>query len=113
MEQLLDYFKPTNYNLSLNINKSSGHVYGTAIISGEPQAEIVKFHAKNLKVTSITNEEGARLDFTAEGDEISLKPAKKYTIKYTFSLNTNMQGAYLSSYDLKNEEKNFMVGENN
>ena len=49
-------------------------------------------------------ETGAKLDFTAEGDELSLKPAKKYTIKYTFSLNTNMQGAYLSSYDLKNPE---------
>ena len=104
MEQLLDYFKPTNYNLSLNINKSSGRVYATTIITGEPQGEIVKFHAKNLKITSITNEDGAKLDHAAEGDELSLKPAKKYTIKYTFSLNTNMQGAYLSSYDLNDPE---------
>ena len=98
MEYLLDYFTPKNYNLSLNINKSSGRVYGTAIITGEPQADTVKFHAKNLKITSVTDENGKKLTPKVENDELILEPATKYTIKYTFTLNNNMQGAYLSSY---------------
>ena len=97
MERLLEYFTPTNYNLSLNINKNTRKVYGTAIITGEPKAEAIKFHAKNLKISSVTVD-GRKVDFAIENDEIVLKSAKEYVIKYSFFLNTNMQGCYLSSY---------------
>ena len=114
MERLLEYFTPTNYNISLNINKISRRVYGTVIISGSPKAETVKFHAKNLNISQITDENDEKLEFSLENDEIRLKPAKKYTIKYSFYLNTNMQGCYLSSYDLENPktqkfEKEYLV----
>lgn len=128
MERLLDYFTPTNYNLSLNINKSTRRVYGTAIITGEPLAETIKFHAKNLKITSVTMN-GNQVDYEVGPDLIAITPRDllrqweqgigsspvttgratgargeiaenqiRITIKYTFYLNTNMQGAYLSSY---------------
>lgn len=156
MECLLDYFTPTNYNLSLNINKSTRRVYGTAIISGEPHADTIKFHAKNLKITSVTDASGAKLDYECSDDVVAIKATgdtferaseskatgdvmaaeSKATgdtferapsdtsrvsengdgnenvagpvavaIKYTFYLNTNMQGAYLSSYQYQSEEE--------
>ena len=108
MERLLEYFTPKNYNLSLNVNKKTHRCYGTAIISGEPKANLIKFHAKNLKITSVTGENDEKLNFSFVGDELILGSAKKYTVKYTFTLNTNMQGAYLSSYDY-NGEKEYLV----
>ncbi len=106
MEHLLDYFTPKNYNLSLNINKATQRVYGTAIITGQPQKDQIKLHAKGLKITSVAiNSE--KVDHKVENDELIIKkgasrasaPAElQITIKYTFTLNTNMQGAYLSSY---------------
>ena len=151
MERLLEYFNPTNYNLSLNINKSSGRVYATAFITGEPQkdangqpVENIKFHAKNLKITSVEID-GKKVNYKQEADftTIALRGFSRQrerrvgsvpvttgdatdtrrviaenqiriTIKYTFQLNTNMQGAYLSSYDLKNPdtgkiEKEYLV----
>ena len=141
MERLLDYFNPKNYNLSLNINKSTGRVYGTAIITGEPKkgedgkpADEIKLHAKGLKITSVEvdgepvscRQEDDILIIKQGGDqqfspasaaaartgrsapvktggaertgENSLSPTCEIKIKYTFRLNTNMQGAYLSSY---------------
>ena len=108
MERLLEYFKPKNYNLSLNINKKTRRVYGTAIISGEPKANLIKFHAKNLNITSVTGENEEKLNFSCENDELILGASQKYTIKYTFMLNQNMQGCYLSSYIL-NGEKEYLV----
>lgn len=99
MERLLDYFIPHNYNLSLNINKHSGKVYATAVITGTPKSNTVKLHAKNLKITSVAlNDKPAK--FTQQED-ILMFPVTgdpKITIKYSFTLNTDMQGAYLSTY---------------
>ncbi len=128
MERLLDYFIPKNYKISLNINKSTRRVYGTTIITGEPHADTIKFHAKNLKITSVTVDEKP-VEYEQESDLIAIAPRDllqqreqgigsspvttgratgargeiaenqiRITIKYTFYLNTNMQGAYLSSY---------------
>ncbi|MBR5621004.1 M1 family metallopeptidase [Candidatus Saccharibacteria bacterium] len=135
MERLLDYFIPKNYNLSLNINKSTRRVYGTAIITGEPLAETIKFHAKNLKITSVTMN-GNQVDYEVGPDLIAITPRDflrqreqeigsspvttgratgargviaenqvQTVIKYTFYLNTNMQGAYLSSYQYQSENE--------
>ncbi len=108
MERLINYFIPENYNLSLNINKVSRKVYGTVIITGEPKQKTVKFHAKNLNINSVKVAENA-VSFKQEDDELILEnlDAKKtsITIKYTFFLNTNMQGAYLSTYQYKGKEE--------
>lgn len=110
MERLLDYFTPENYKLSLNINKSTRRVYGTVVITGEPQAKTVKFHAKDLNITSVKDlKSGQKLEYNHELDEMSIilpnsnKTVVEIEIKYTFYLNTNMQGAYLSSYQYQAE----------
>ena len=131
MERLLDYFIPKNYKISLNINKSTRRVYGTTIITGEPHADTIKFHAKNLKITSVTvNDVKAEYEVGPElievkttGDTFGRAPGATrsvsehgdgkenvagpvvVTIKYTFYLNTNMQGAYLSSYQYQADDE--------
>ena len=138
MERLLAYFNPKNYNLTLNINKKTRKCYATAIITGAPVGSQVKFHAKNLKITSVTVN-GNKADFSIEEDvvvialeailrrreqgvgsvpvttggatgasRVNTKHPLVVEIKYSFYLNTNMQGAYLSSYDY-NGEKEYLV----
>lgn len=118
MERLLEYFKPENYNLSLRINKTTTKVYGTAIIKGafNPDSKepgTIKLHAKNLKITSVEIG-GERVVYAIEDDTLVLDlssaaagPVAKValTIKYTFNLNTNMQGAYLSTYEYEGKEE--------
>ena len=134
MERLLTYFTPTNYNLSLNINKHLGAARGRAIITGEPKADVVKLHAKDLTIdrvmigapaqnpqnpqkpkdaqnaqkqdvqnsrTAQKTQDGQNpeiVKFTHKADILELPPAQIYVIDYHFKLNTNMEGAYLSSY---------------
>ena len=110
MERLLDYFTPQNYKLSLNINKSTRRVYGTVIISGEPKSETIKFHATNLKITSVLAD-GKKVEYNQESDLLIMSlyglsqqdKQIQIEIKYTFYLNTNMQGAYLSSYQYQSD----------
>ena len=54
MEKLVEYFKPTNYQLSLQINKHQETLRGTCIITGEQLAPVIKLHAVGLKVTSVS-----------------------------------------------------------
>ena len=69
MERLLAYFKPKNYNLTLNINKKTRKCYATTIITGTPVKPQVKFHAKNLSITSVTVD-GNKADFSIEEDVV-------------------------------------------
>lgn len=119
MEQLLDYFTPENYQLTLNINKDTERVRGKAVITGIPHADTIKFHAKNLKITSvkladtkvpfsIENEDAISVDIKATDAEpaepvsVTSSPASSptitLTIAYSFSLSHSMEGAYLSTY---------------
>ena len=108
MERLFGCFAPENYSLSLNINKTSRKVYGTAIITGTPKQKLVKFHAKNLNITSVAVAEKP-INFKLEDDLLILENLGTekvvITVKYTFLLNTNMQGAYLSTYQHEGKEE--------
>ena len=133
MEQLINFFKPEHYDLKLRINKNSGKVYGTAIITGEPQADRIKLHAVNLNITSVKiNDHPAKYELKDGVIEIFIASSKglaqaaaerehdspvktgrvdatrdetiKISADYTFTLNRNMQGAYLSTYTHQGKE---------
>ncbi len=111
MERLINYFKPENYNLSLWINKDTETVRGTAIIVGEKLHENLKLHAKIKEITSVTINDGPSQKIKRESDDVIIIPDVKetgkitITIKYTFKLNRNMQGAYLSTYQYGKKEE--------
>ena len=124
MERLLEYFKPEHYAITLNINKHTGKAFGTTIITGVPNSEIIKLHAVGLNIRAVTID-GEIAEYVAKADAIVIargglgpqgqtgraagtpravaKHPLTIEIAYSFSLNTNMQGCYLSSYDYQAE----------
>ena len=94
MERLFGCFIPENYNLSLNINKTSRKVYGTVIITGTPKQSTVKFHAKDLNITSVKIAE-QNTNFRQEDnllilDNLSTEKVS-IVVKYTFFLKNKEQ----------------------
>ena len=139
---MLDYFEPENYQLTLNINKQTERVRGKVMITGEPKADTIKFHAKDLKISSVTVNEQS-VEFSQEGDILETKlepsllgarpknlspqtfrrsdsrcraayPLRRETltslkIDFSFDLNRNMEGAYLSVYKYKGKEQKLVT----
>lgn len=54
MERLLDSFKPERYNLDLTIDRTHELIHGIVSVSGYVLSEVVKFHAENMEITSVT-----------------------------------------------------------
>ena len=105
MERLLNYFKPTHYDLNLYIDKHQGTAKGLTIIDGEPQQSAkIKLHAKDLTIDRVKVDEEI-VKFKHDGEILEIPAGKQLEINYHFNLNTNMEGAYLSSYDHDGEEE--------
>ena len=104
MEQLLEYFKPKNYKLNLFIDKESETISGEEIISGVAKTEKIILHAVDMKIKDFKID-GAKVPFEYDKQIITAetKPADnvKISLKFEKKLNTNMQGAYLSTYKHK------------
>ena len=102
MEYFLDYFKPKNYKLDLNINKEKKTVKGTVIIRGTAKSEEIKLHAVGFFIDKVKIN-GEKVDFEHENGVLTLKkaPLSDLTLEvgYHGSLNENMQGTYLSTYE--------------
>lgn len=102
MERFLDYFVPEKYTLSLGINKFDRKIGGTVLVVGEALQESIKFHAVDLKIKQVLVN-GKNAEFKADKKELEIlnvKPGKaEIVITYDGSLNENMEGAYLSTYE--------------
>ncbi|MBR3365926.1 M1 family metallopeptidase [Candidatus Saccharibacteria bacterium] len=109
MEKLVEYFKPNHYDIILNANRHTGKAKGYVKITGEPHQGTIKLHAKDLTIDRVTLQ-GDIVKFTHKDDvlEIPYFPEIKEAeleIYYHFNLNTNMEGAYLSSYKYDDKEE--------
>ncbi|MBQ3306327.1 M1 family metallopeptidase [Candidatus Saccharibacteria bacterium] len=108
MERLLDFFRPTNYQIDLNINKHKGVAKGVVAISGEPGPAAasgkIKLHAKDLTIDRV-RKDGEIVKFAHGGEILEIPSGKTFEITYHFDLNTNMEGAYLSSYNHNGAEE--------
>ena len=102
MERLLKYFKPEKYVLDLKVDKDKKTLEGVVTIFGEVKQETIKLHAVGLKVTDVLiNGKKAKFkldDGILEVYEVSGGEAE-ITIYYSGTLNENMEGAYLSTYE--------------
>ncbi len=112
MERLIEYFKPDNYQLDLTISRQDDYIRGQVIISGQIKQDIVKFHAVNLDIKSVSYvDQECTFNYNNEILEISTaqftKQAAVDTFKIIFEtkLNRNMQGCYLSSYQYDNKKQ--------
>ncbi|MBR2710643.1 M1 family metallopeptidase [Candidatus Saccharibacteria bacterium] len=102
MERLLDYFVPEKYSLDLVIDKYKKTISGAVEVRGAAKAENVKFHAVGLSVDEVLIGE-EKVDFDVTDGVLTLfkVPRGEVAIKigYHGSLNENMQGAYISTYE--------------
>ena len=104
MERLLEYFVPEKYILDLDIDKHAKTIGGTVTVEGRAKAENIKFHAVGLSVDSVVVN-GKKADFeVADGVLTVFKVPKsdlRVEIGYHGSLNENMQGVYISTYEYR------------
>ncbi len=109
MERLIEYFKPNHYDIILNVDRHTGRAKGYVKIIGEPKKGLIKLHAKDLTIDRVKLQDEI-VKFTHKDDtlEIPYFPEIKEAvieINYHFTLNTNMEGAYLSSYQYEGKEE--------
>lgn len=102
MERFLEYFIPERYILDLQIDKHKKTIGGKVTVFGAAKAENVKFHAVGLSVDEVlVNGKSAR--FSVEDGVLTLLKVPRGDLRveigYHGSLNENMEGAYLSTYE--------------
>ena len=106
MERFLDYFVPEKYTLNLGINKFDKKIGGTVIISGKAVQEVIKLHSVDLKIKQVLVS-GKNAKFKADKKILEIfdvEPGEaEIAITYDGTLNENMEGAYLSTYEYNNE----------
>lgn len=108
MERFLDYFVPEKYVLDLGINKFNKKIGGVAEIIGEAKEEVIKFHAVGFEIKQVFVDD-KEVEFEVKDDVLTLSDVTigkvTITISYLGTLNENMEGAYLSTYDNDGEKE--------
>ena len=104
MERLLDYFVPEKYTLDLVIDKHKKTIGGKVTVAGVAKAEKIKFHAVGLSIDEVLVN-GKKADFEVADGVLTLFKVPRsdlvVEIGYQGTLNENMQGAYLSTYEYR------------
>ncbi|MDO4759392.1 MAG: M1 family metallopeptidase [Candidatus Saccharibacteria bacterium] len=116
MEQLHHYFEPEHYQLTLHINKHTELVQGQVLITGKQLQPIIKLHAQNLRIAAhkvFINQQP--VTFKQQGDllifpslPVSSQPVT-IDLSFSFQLNHNMEGAYLSTYQYQDQEQRIVA----
>lgn len=102
MERLLDYFVPEKYILDISVNKEQKEISGKVVILGRAEAENIKFHAVGIEVEGVLVN-GKKWDFETRDGLLTVLGVPRSDLRvevgYHGSLNENMEGAYLSTYE--------------
>jgi len=106
MERLLDYFVPEKYVLDLEVDKDKKYIGGKVKVFGDVLAETVKFHAVGIGVEEVLID-GKKGDFEVKDGVLTLfkvpRSVSCIEVEYHGTLNENMEGAYLSTYEYRGE----------
>ena len=106
------HFQPSHYNLDINLERENRTFDGTVTITGTSAADVIKLHAHELTINSVTVD-GKDVAFThGEQDELRIAPdglnTGEHTIAVTFAgkITNPMHGLYPCYFKLdgKNEE---------
>lgn len=112
MERLLDYFTPEKYILDLVIDKTAKTIGGKVTVTGESEAENIKFHAANLSVDEVSVN-GKKAKFEVADGILTLYKVPRgdlaVEIGYHGFLNENMEGAYLSTYEYEGKTETIVT----
>ncbi|MGX7051955.1 M1 family metallopeptidase [Leuconostoc palmae] len=108
--QFYNFFKPSHYDVFIDINRDTKTFFGQTVIFGEAMAKEIFLHQKDLTITSvkinnlltnyqvINNQDAVLIDLPDVGDDV-------ITINYSGDLTDTMMGIYPSYYEIDGEKK--------
>ncbi len=115
MERFLDYFVPEKYVLDISIDKNEKTIGGRVSVVGKALADKIKFHAVGLEVTNVLMR-GKTVKFAVKQDVLEIYLGGESVdedidihIYYKGTLNENMEGAYLSTYELNGKKETIVA----
>jgi aminopeptidase N len=117
VSRLIDLFIPEHYDLSINLDRVGRTFSGTVTINGDvqPSATEVRFHAKDLTITSATFD-GKEATFTlAPDDELVInhedisEGKHVFVIAFNGTITDNMNGIYPGYYDVNGEKQELLA----
>lgn len=100
--RLIQYFKPNNYSLAMDINEQAKTFSGRVVVTGEvqPDADHIGLHAKDLTITSVLVDDTAA-EFTQGKDDELVITSPKITpgnhaiaVEFNSSITDPMHGLY-------------------
>jgi aminopeptidase N len=126
INQLINFFVPSSYDLLLDIDREGRRFAGTVKITGRQVGREIRLHAKNLKISSAAINGEAMAVKSYENDEIGLigveegqtasnsgnNPPGPVVVELSFSgqiSETDMHGLYLCFYQVDNERKEWLA----
>ena len=112
MERLIKYFVPEKYLLNIGIDKRLKKIVGTVVVNGEAKDEIIKFDAVGMKISQVLVN-GREMKFKTDGKMLEVFDVQlgeaEVAIDYEGTLNENMEGAYLSTYEYKEKTETIVA----
>ena len=109
-EHLYDLFKPTHYDVYLDINRETKTFNGKVTMEGEAVKPNIKFNEKFLNITAVkVNNEDVdfNVDDQAETVDVNCGKTGETTVEIEFDaqLTDTMMGIYPSYYEVNGEKK--------
>ena len=109
-EHLYDLFKPTHYDVYLDINRETKTFNGKVTMEGEAVKPNIKFNEKFLNITAVkVNNEAVdfNVDDQAETVAVNCGQTGETTVEIEFDaqLTDTMMGIYPSYYEVNGEKK--------
>jgi aminopeptidase N len=117
VSRLIDLFIPEHYDLSINLDRIGRTFSGTVTINGDVQPTVteVRFHAKDLTITSATFD-GKEASFTlAPDDELVInhedisEGKHVFVIAFNGIITDNMNGIYPGYYEVNGEKQELLA----
>jgi len=115
--KLIDLFNPEHYDLSITLNRTARTFSGVVTINGTvlPNASDVRFHAKDLEITSALFD-GKQASFSLEADDelaithSDITEGKHiFVIEFNGTITDNMNGIYPGYYEVAGEKKELLA----
>ena len=125
MEQYLNYFEPSNYNIAFDIDKENESFVGQTIVTGIAKSQTFYLHAVEMEIDKVSAEAANSVDkvdfnYDYDGEKLTLtlseedfakysKEPVQFCINYHRPLNKNMEGAYLSTYEYEGKTEKIVT----
>ena len=110
VEHLYNLFKPSHYNIFIDINREKKTINGKVTVDGEAEQQQIAVNQKYLDITSVKadgKDVPFKVDDKAEAVQINLDKTGDVTLEivYNAKLTDTMMGIYPSYYEYNGEKK--------